>query len=122
MAKYISKYLQLRIVRKPSYTKEVEGRLVVVPGKSIQFVDGVYETEDEEEIKFLENYPNFGSTFVRVDTKDLEKAKKKLAQTLEEREAEKARAKEEKEKKEKSLEEGAEIKKKKGEKEEKPEF
>jgi len=124
MAKYISKYLSLRLINKATYTKEVEGRIVVVPGSSIRFDNGVYETTDKDEIAFLENHPNFGSVFVRVDTKEIEEAKKKLGETLEEREAAEATAKAEKELKEKALEEGAEVPKKRGrsKKAEKPKF
>lgn len=127
MAKYISKYLNLRLINKPAYTKEVEGRIVVVPGTYVQFTDGVYETEDKDEIAFLESHPNFGSVFIRVDTKEAEEAKKKLAQTLEERETEEAKAKVEEEMKSKALEEGEEtpkVKSKKGrpKKIEKPKF
>jgi len=124
MAKFISKYLSLKLVNRATYTKEVEGRIVVVPGSSIRFDNGVYETKDKDEIAFLENHPNFGSVFVRVDTKEIEEAKKKLGETLEEREGAEAKTKEEKELKEKALEEGAEVPKKKGrpKKAEKPKF
>lgn len=123
MAKYISKYLQLKLINRATYTKEVEGRKEVVPGKSIQFVDGIYETEDKDEIAFLDNHPNCGSVFVRIDKKEIEEAKKKLTQTLEERQAEEARAKAEVELKEKALEEGAEVpKKKRGRKAKRPKF
>jgi len=124
MAKFISKYLSLKLINRATYTKEVEGRIVVVPGSSIQFTDGVYETKDKDEIAFLENHPNFGSVFVRVDTKEIEEAKKKLGETLEERETAEAKVKEEKELKEKALEEGAEVPKKRGrlKKAEKPKF
>lgn len=124
MAKYISQYTSLRLVNRASYTKEVEGRVIVVPGTSIQFTDGAYETEDKDEIVFLENHPNFGSVFVRVDTKEIDEAKKKLTQTLEEREAEEAKAEAELEMKAKALEEGAEAPKKRGRKskKEKPKF
>lgn len=123
MAKYISKYLSLKLVNRASYTKEVEGRVVVVPGKSIQFENGVYETTDKDEIKFLENHPNYGSVFVKVEEKDIEKARKKMTQTLEERKEEEAKAKAEKEVKKKALKKEAKTPKgKKSKKAEKPKF
>ena len=125
MAKFISKYLSLKLINRATYTKEVGGRIVVVPGSSIRFTDGVYETKDKDEIAFLENHPNFGSVFVRVDTKEIEEAKKKLSETLEEKEAAKAKTKVEKELKEKAIEEGAEVPKKRGRpkaKKEEPKF
>ena len=90
----------------------------------IQFTNGVYETTDKDEIAFLENHPNFDSVFVRVDTKEIEEAKKKLGESLEERETAEAKAKAEKELKEKAIEEGAEMPKKRGrpKKAEKPKF
>jgi len=118
MAKYISKYSSLKLINKASYTKEVDGRIVVVPGKYIQFTDGIYETKDKDEISFLENHPNFGSVFVRIDTPEVEEAKKKFTQTLEEKEVEEAKRKEEEEKARiKASEEGEEIPRKRSKKE-----
>lgn len=125
MAKYISKYLQLKLVDKASYSKEVEGRVVVVQGKSIQFDKGVYETTDKNEIAFLDNHPNCGNTFIKIKEKDVEKARKGFTQTLEEREAEEAAVETKKETEKKALEEGAETpkkKEKKAKKDEKPKF
>lgn len=71
---YISKYHELRLVNQSSYTKEVAGRVVVVPGTSIQFHEGVFRTSDPDEIAFLENHPNFGNVFTKVERKDQSKA------------------------------------------------
>lgn len=65
-ARYISRFLALRIVVKPAYTKEVDGRIVTVPGKDIRFNEGVFETEDQELIDFLEADKSFGTTYIRV--------------------------------------------------------
>jgi hypothetical protein len=124
--KYISKYLNLKLVDKASYTKEVDGRVVVVPGKSIQFNQGVYETEDPDEIKFLESHANFGSVFIEVKEDDLQKARKEQFKDLETKEAELKAKEEELKKKEKALEEGESVPKRKGKsktkKKEKPAF
>ena len=93
--------------------------------KSIQFVDGVYETEDPNEIKFLESHPNFGSVFVKVEEDDLRKARADHFKDLETKEAELKAKEEELAKKEKALEEGSSVpKKKEGKKskKEKPAF
>jgi hypothetical protein len=96
MAKYISRRRELRIVLKPSYNKEVDGRVVTTPGLSARFSDGVYETEDQEIIAALEAHPNFGEgpngEFIKVPDnvgdlvgeraerfKDLETKEKELA-------------------------------------------
>lgn len=71
---YISKYHELRLVNQSSYTKEVAGRVVVVPGTAIQFHEGVFRTSNPEEIAFLENHPNFGNIFTKVERKDQSKA------------------------------------------------
>lgn len=65
-ARYISRFLALRIVVKPAYTKEVDGRVVTVQGKDIRFVEGVFETTDQELIDFLEADKSFGTTYIRV--------------------------------------------------------
>ena len=70
-AVYISKYLELRLVILPAYTKEVAGRIMPVPGTSIQFHEGVYRTSDPEEIEFLDNHPNNGNAFTKVEKRDL---------------------------------------------------
>lgn len=91
-ARYVSKFLELGIVRKASYTKEVDGRVVSYPGEKIRFSEGVFETSDPEVIKFLEERPEFGEVFIRVPDdvaslahreerfKDLEAREKELAQ------------------------------------------
>lgn len=98
-ARYISKYLELGIVRKASYYKEVDGRVVPVLGEKVKFHQGVFETSDPEIMAFLEARPEFGNIFIRVPDnvdaivhrdekfKDLDTREKELA----EREAEIAR-------------------------------
>ena len=95
VARYISRRTELRINLKSSYYKEVEGRTAMVPGISVRFKEGVYETRDPEIISMLESHPNFGEgdngEFIRVPDnvldpikerdeqyKDLEKRKKEL--------------------------------------------
>jgi len=93
LTQYISKYRELRLINKASYSKEVEGKVIVVQGSSIQFHDGVYSTSDENEIKFLDNHPNCGGVFIKVK-KNVVKEQADMDETLEEREA-KVKAKEE---------------------------
>ena len=94
---YISKYHNLKLINKASYTKEVGGRVVAMAGSSIQFENGVYETDNEDEIKFLDNHPNCGNVFIKVK-KNAAKERAKMVESLEEREA-KVKAREEKLKK-----------------------
>ena len=52
--------------------------MFTVQGTSIQFHEGVYRTSDPAEIEFLDNHPNFGSTFTKVERKDQKKATDQL--------------------------------------------
>jgi hypothetical protein len=93
-AVYISRYYELKLVMTPSYLKEVGGKVLIVRGTSIQFHDGVYKTIKSDEIEFLDNHPNFGSVFRKVETADLKGGKtvdqiyQDKFQTLEQREKE----------------------------------
>jgi len=89
-ATYISRYRALRIVVKPSYNKEVDGRVVTVNGTSVQFEAGEYRTTDPEIISFLESQKMFGDVYIRVpdNVKDIAGEKTEWLKTLEEREKE----------------------------------
>lgn len=90
-AKYISRYLSLRIVVKPTFTKEVDGRIVTVSGKDIRFEEGVFETSDQELIDFLESdKKSFGNVYIRVDenVEDIVKDRGEWMKDLETKEAE----------------------------------
>lgn len=84
---YVSKYFNLKLIRTSSYHKEVAGKILPVPGTSVQFIQGAFTTSDAEEIKFLESHPNFGNIFIKVD-KDAVNERAQYVQTLEERNAE----------------------------------
>jgi len=86
---FLSKYRQHRIVRKGSYSKEVDGQRVTVPGTSIQFEDGVFATDDEEVVKFLRSQKDYGRTFTEVPegVNDLAGHRSEFGESLEEREA-----------------------------------
>lgn len=88
-ATYISRYLQLRIVRKPAYSREVDGQRVSTPGTSIQFEQGVFTTSDPDEIAFIEARPEFGKLIQKVpkNIKDIDAERTEQFQSLEEREA-----------------------------------
>lgn len=91
---YISRYYELKLVMNPSYLKEVGGKVLIIRGTYIQFHEGVYKTNNPEDIEYLDNHPNFGSVFRKVESADL-KGEKNIDQiyqskfkTLEEREKE----------------------------------
>lgn len=88
-AQYISRYLRLRIVIKPSYNKEVDGRVIVMQGQSIQFEDGVFKTDDEALIQAIEARPEFGDIITKVPSNvEAMLHREKTLKSLEEREAE----------------------------------
>jgi hypothetical protein len=68
MAKYNSHIKSLKIVLKPAMpTFEGGTKVGDVPGKYAQFVDGQFETQDEEVIEKLESLPTFKVDFWKVD-------------------------------------------------------
>lgn len=73
------------IVMKPSVTQIVNGAPMTTPGKTIEFENGVYETDDKAEQKFLETCLQFGRDFREV-TGEMDLALE--AHSLEEREKE----------------------------------
>jgi hypothetical protein len=72
---YISRYLELKLVMAPSYLKEVGGKVLIIRGKYIQFHEGAYRSNDKEEIEYLDNHPNFGNVFRKVEKSDLKGGK-----------------------------------------------
>lgn len=89
-ARYISRYLKLKIVMKPTHNQVVEGRVVTTQGKRIDFDGGVYETTDKDEQAFLEARPEFGRIIIKApaDIEDLAGARDEWTKDLETREAE----------------------------------
>lgn len=87
-ARYISRYLQLRIVRKAAYSREVDGQRVATPGTAIQFDNGVFETKDPEEVAFIEARPEFGNHIQKVpdNVEDLNSEHSEKFKNLEEKE------------------------------------
>jgi hypothetical protein len=90
-AKYLAKYLNLKIVKKSAVTREVNGQAITTPGESIRFVQGLYQTSDPEEQAFIEARPEFAKgMIIRVpdNVQDLLAKRAEWSQDLEAREAE----------------------------------
>lgn len=88
--RYLSKFLSLKLVRKPMRTKEVEGQIITSEGSSIRFSEGVYETDSAEEQAYIEARPEFASgIIVKVpgNVKDLVSHQAEWMKDLETREA-----------------------------------
>ena len=59
--KFIStKYKALRIVLQPKTRRFVGGQWQIVPGTTVEFVNSVYETEDEGIIRALKRHRYYG--------------------------------------------------------------
>lgn len=80
---YVARHWNLRLNMVSAYTKEVKGRMIPVPGRYIQFEQGVYKTSDPEEIEYIEGLKMFGTEIIKTDVGDVIKRK-----SLEEKEKE----------------------------------
>lgn len=70
-------------MRPTEYTFEGGKRRVKKAGHVIQFVAGMYRTEDPKEIEFLRNRPDYGSRISETNRKDYsEKIKEKDIQKI----------------------------------------
>lgn len=66
-ARYFSgKYRNLTIAVKSAYYKVIEDKKVLVDGKRVVFVDGYFETNDENLISELEMRSDFNKVFSRI--------------------------------------------------------
>ena len=79
MARYRSKYKSLKIPMKRTYTKEIEGNVVVVQGTKLEFHDSILDTKNKEIIKFLDTDPNCvqmqeSGVIVKIDQKIIDAA------------------------------------------------
>ncbi len=76
--RFFSKYLEYRVTMAVGSRSVVDGHLLVVPPKFIQFRNGFYETKDEDEIKFLKDYEPKQpmKQFWSVDENKIQQAKK----------------------------------------------
>lgn len=69
---FLSKVRELRLVIKPKWViKDPQVGVQIHDGKSIQFMDGRYETNDPEEIEFIKGRSNFGSKITSVEEGDI---------------------------------------------------
>ena len=95
--RYVARYRSLRLVMKPSYSKEVDGRSIPVSGTAIQFEDNQYSTSDPAEIEFLDSRPELKTgLIVRVEgIADSSAVLAEMNKTLEDKDAEIARLKKE---------------------------
>ena len=65
--KFKSKYHRHRLVMRPTVFKMNEwGQREALPGREIQFDNGLFETTDPDEIRFLKASKYFGIDFVAI--------------------------------------------------------
>lgn len=60
---FISKYENLRLVIQPKRWKEVDGSKFLTDGITVEFRNGVFDTEDKELITSLKGCRSFGQDF-----------------------------------------------------------
>lgn len=58
-----SKYKELRIIITPTRKREVNGEMYMQVGKTIEFKNNVYTTDDPEEIEMIANSKGYGYIF-----------------------------------------------------------
>ena len=65
---FMSKAKRLRVILKPSFhVIDANGQRVLIPGKTIEFANGRYETQDPDEISALLKHSLFNAKFVAVE-------------------------------------------------------
>lgn len=65
---FLSKIRELRLVMRPKWVeKDPLTGVVVHPGKTIEFFDGRYETDDPEEIEFIKKNAVYGSRITTME-------------------------------------------------------
>lgn len=73
---FVSKRKRLRLVLKPTtYVVDAYGQRVPIPGYTVEFVNGRFETDDVNLINTLLKHPLKGSEFVPVEDEDMWYAK-----------------------------------------------
>lgn len=82
--KFLSKFKDHKLVMTPTRMVVQDGMSYSVPGKAIQFQNYRYETNDKDEIKFLEKHRLFGTDILK-DTESLETKASKPKEKNEER-------------------------------------
>lgn len=88
--RYKAKYRNLKIPMQRAYKTLVGGQTVVTPGTKIEFENSIFETDNEEIIKFLDTDPEClkmqkRNIFAKIEDSVLEAATRQ--ETLEERES-----------------------------------
>lgn len=87
-ARYFSKMTSLRVVMRPAYTSEMNGRVITHTGHTIEFKNNYYETSDPEEIEYLDaNDMNDRVYWKLAIDENLDSARKVRMEDLEAREA-----------------------------------
>jgi hypothetical protein len=67
---FVNKVSNIKYVIKPTYAEVVNGIRQVKYGESVQFVNGKFETNDKEVIKYLKGHPDFGVMMFANETKE----------------------------------------------------
>jgi peptidyl-tRNA hydrolase len=82
MTKFTSPHKKLRITVVSDDIEMIKGKAKLIPGKCVQFENGLFVTDDEKLIEFLKNYSGFGKD-VFCEEEDVEKAVEKAKEIVE---------------------------------------
>lgn len=67
MAKFLSKCSNQILCMVPNRVQVVDGIMMPVPGKRIEFVNGEYETTDKQEMAFIKKHRLYGSAITEAE-------------------------------------------------------
>lgn len=81
-----SKIKELRIILEPSRKREVNGEVYRTPGHTVEFQNGMFETNDTKVIERLKNVKGYGRLFVS-DSDDNAPSKETIKEQNEKQEA-----------------------------------
>lgn len=68
---YTKKFKELRLVFTPMYKRMVGLRMEIVPGVTVEFHNGTFETQDETVIDALKHHPMYGTQFFAEQGADM---------------------------------------------------
>ena len=66
MTTYFSKFKELRLIVRSSRPVNKNGNIEIISGKSIDFLNGKYSTNDPAEITFIEAHPEFNRSVYKA--------------------------------------------------------
>lgn len=80
---FVSRYTEPRFVMRPTRKMFIDNSMQLIPGKTIEFSNHEYITQDEEEIAFLKAHREFGVTFdIKQSAQEIQSDILKMAEKI----------------------------------------